>query len=153
MVGSGPNCEEFVGSQRQDQFLNLERRRDREVSIHTTHTNRSQSKSGSHVSHRENNKNMQLEINHLRRKLRCKQCKQTPSSLEPSSDDDNDESYRPKSMTPPSESYSCDEDHHYRRRSKSPSHRGLGNDTMSRALCQISKSLFTCRIKGGKLPP
>ena len=36
MVGSGPNQKEFVGSQRQDHFLNLERRRDREVSVHTT---------------------------------------------------------------------------------------------------------------------
>ena len=33
MVGSGPNREESIGSQRQDHFLNLERRRDREVSV------------------------------------------------------------------------------------------------------------------------
>ena len=32
MVGLGSNREESVGSQRQDQFLNLERRRDRDVS-------------------------------------------------------------------------------------------------------------------------
>ena len=38
MVGSGPNLEESIGSQRQDHFVNLERRRDREVSVHTTHT-------------------------------------------------------------------------------------------------------------------
>jgi len=39
MVGSRPNKEEFVGSQREDLFVNLERRRDREVnwtpSVHT----------------------------------------------------------------------------------------------------------------------
>ena len=33
MVGSGPNWEESIGSQCQDHFLNLERRRDREVSV------------------------------------------------------------------------------------------------------------------------
>ena len=33
MVGSGPNREESIGSQRQDHFLNLESRRDREVSV------------------------------------------------------------------------------------------------------------------------
>ena len=69
MVGSGPNQEEYVGSQRQDQFLNLERRRDREVNVHTAHTNRSQCQSGSRMSHGENTRNMQLEIDHLRRKL------------------------------------------------------------------------------------
>ena len=151
MVGSRPNREESVESQCQDQFLNLERRRDREVSIHTTHTSRSQSRSGSHVSHGENTRNMQLEIDHLRRKLRRKQCKGTPLSSEPSSDDNNDDSYRPRSRTPLSESYSYDEDSHYRQRSKSPSHKGL-RDAMSRALCQISKSPFTRRIEGGKLP-
>ena len=53
MVGLGPNREESVGSQCQDHFLNLEQRRDREVSVHTTHTNRSHSRSGSHMSHEE----------------------------------------------------------------------------------------------------
>ena len=48
---------------------------------------------------------MQLEINHLWRKLRRKRWGGTPSSLEPSSDDDRDDSYRPKSKTPPSESF------------------------------------------------
>ena len=40
----------------------------------------------------------------------------------------------------------------YEWRSKSLSHKGLGNDVMSRALNQISKSSFTRRIEGGKLP-
>ena len=138
MVGLGPNREESVGSQRQDHFFNLEQRGDREVSVHTTHTNMSYSR------------NMQLEIDHLRRNLRCKQRKGTPSSSESQSDDDD--SYRPRSRTPPSESFSYVEDCHHKRRSKSPGHRGLGNDVMSRALRQISKSPFTRRIEGGKLP-
>ena len=65
MVGSSPNREESIGSQCQDHFLNLESRRDREVSIHTTQTSRSQSRSRSHVSHEENTRSMQLEIDYL----------------------------------------------------------------------------------------
>ena len=101
MASSGPNHEESVGSQHQDQFFNLERRRDREVSEHTTYTSRSHSKSGSHVSHGESTRNMQLEIDHLRRKLRRKQRKGTPSSLESYFDDDDD-SYGHRSRTTPS---------------------------------------------------
>ena len=69
-MGLGPNREEFVSSQRQDRFLNLERWRNCEVSVHTTQTSRSQSQSGSHVSHEGNTKSMQLEIDRLRRRLR-----------------------------------------------------------------------------------
>ena len=47
-----------MGSQRQDHFLNLERRRDREVSVHTTHTSRSHSRTESHVSHGEETRNI-----------------------------------------------------------------------------------------------
>ena len=150
MVGLGSNCEESVGSQCQDQFLNLEQRKDHEVSVHTTHISRSHSRIGSHVSYGENTRNMQLEINHLWRKLCHKQRRGTPSSSESHSDDD-DGSYRLRTRTPSSESFSCDEDWHHRRRSRSPSYRGLGNDAIGRALCQISKSPFTRRIEGGKL--
>ena len=84
MVGSKPNEEESIGSQHQDQFLNLERRRDREVSVHTTHTSMSQSRSGSHVSYGENTRSMQLEIDYLQRRLRRDQQRRTPSSSDPS---------------------------------------------------------------------
>ena len=63
MVGSGQDWEESIGSQRQDQFLNLEQKRD------TTHTSRSQSRGGSYISHGENTKSTQLEIDHLPRRL------------------------------------------------------------------------------------
>ena len=46
----------------------------------------------------------------------------------------------------------CDEERHGRQREKNPSRKGLGNDAMSRALNHISKSPFTRRIEGGKLP-
>ena len=47
------------------------------------------------MSHGENIRNMQLEIDHLRRKLRRKQCRRTLSSSKPSSDDDNDDTTGP----------------------------------------------------------
>ena len=150
MVGSRPNREESVESQRHDHFVNLERRRDREVSMHTTHTSRSQSWTGSHVSHGENTRNLHPEIDHLRRKLRRKQRRESPSNSRSSSNGDSN--YRPRSRTPPSESFSYNEEHRYKRRSRSLTYRGLGNDAISKALHQISKSLFTWKIERVKLP-
>ena len=69
MVGSGPNQAESMGSQHEDHFVNLERRMDREVSVNTTHTSRIQSQNGSHLSHEKDTKALQLEIDHLKRKL------------------------------------------------------------------------------------
>ena len=152
MVGSCPNREKSIRSQRQDHFLNLEQRRDREVSVHITHTSRSQSRSGSHVSHKKNTRTMQLEIDRLRKRLCCKRQRQTPSNSDFSFDDDKDGSYRPKSRTPSSESFLCDKDIHHEHRNKNSSCKGLGNDAMSKVLNQISRSPFTRRIEEGKLP-
>ena len=93
---------------------------------------------------------MQLEIGHLWRKLRCKQRRESPSILGSSSDGDSN--YRPRSRTPPNESFSYNEEHRHKRRSRSPTYRGLGNNAISKALRQISKSLFTRKIKRAKLP-
>ena len=142
MVGLGPNQEETVGLQRQDHFLNLEQRKDHEVSVHSTHTNTSHSRSGSHVSLEEETRNLQLEIDHLRRKLCRKKRNASPSSPD----------YRPRSRTPPSESFSYKEERNYRQRSRSAAHWSLGNDAMSKARCQISKSPFVRRIERAKLP-
>ena len=94
---------------------------------------------------------MQLEIDHLKRRLRHKRRKQTPSNSDFSSNDEEDGSYRRKSRTPPSESFLYDEDYHHERKNNSSSSKGLGNDAMSKALNQISRSPFTHRIEGGKL--
>ena len=51
-------------------------------------------------------KDLQREIEDLKKKLRRAQRKQTPSSSDVSSNDDGDASYRECSETPPSESYS-----------------------------------------------
>ena len=152
MVGPSPNREESTGSQCQDHFLNLERRRDQVASVHTTHTSRSHPRGGSHVSYEENARVMQLKIDHLKRKLRCEQWRWTPTNSDVSSGDEGDGSYRPRSRTPLSESFSCNEDCHHERRSKSLSHKGLGNDAISKAINQISKLPFTRIIEGGKLP-
>ena len=77
---------------------------------------------------------MPLEIDRFRRRLRRKRLRMTPPDFGPSSDDDGDGSYRPRSKTPPNESFLYYEDHHYKRRSKSPSHKGPSNDAMSKAL-------------------
>ena len=95
---------------------------------------------------------MQLEIDRLRQRQRRKRLRRTPPNSGPFSDDDGDGSYRPKSRASPSESFLYYEDRHYKQRSKSLSHKGPGNDAMSRALSQIFKSPFTRRIEGGKLP-
>ena len=77
---------------------------------------------------------MQLEIDRLQRRLRREQRRKIHSSSNPSSDDDGDGSYRPRLRAPPSESFSYDEDRHYKCRNKSPSRKGLGSDTVSRVL-------------------
>ena len=118
---------------------------DREVSVHTTHTSKSQSQGESYISHKKNTKSMQLKIDRLHRKLCRERQRRTPPYSDPSSEDDRDGSYRPRSRTPLSESFSRDKDHCHRCRSKSSSRKGLGNDAI--ALNQISKSPFTRRIE------
>ena len=117
-----------------------------------THTSRSPSRGKSHISHEENTRSLQLEIDRLRRRLHRERRRGTPSSSGHSSGDDTDNSYRPRSRTPPSESFLYDEECHGRQRGKNLSRKGLGNDAMSRALNHISKSPFTRRIEGRKLP-
>ena len=75
MVGSGPHQEESMGSRRQDDFLNLKRKRDQEGSTHTTHAGKSHSWVGSHVSQEQNERAMQREIDDLKNKMRSTQQK------------------------------------------------------------------------------
>ena len=95
---------------------------------------------------------MQLEIDNLKKKLRHAQQKRTSFSFDISFNDEDDASYRQRLRTPPSESFSYDEEQHHKRRYKSSPRKGLGNDVMSKALNQISKSPFTHKIEGAKLP-
>ena len=60
--------------------------------------------------------------------------------------------YEQRSRTPPSESFSCEEERFHRRKRRSPSRKGVGTDVMKKALSQISKSPFTRGIEKAKLP-
>ena len=82
-----------MGSQQQDDFLNLERRRDREGSVQTTHTSRSHSRVGSHISQEQNNRAMQREIDHQKKELRHARRRRTPSQSDSFSDGEKDISY------------------------------------------------------------
>ena len=61
---------ESGGLQHSQLEVNLQQRGDREKNGQTMHTNRSQSRGKSHVSHVENEKDMQREIDELKKKLR-----------------------------------------------------------------------------------
>ena len=162
MAGSSPHQTsmhqaESVSVHQQDDFLNLERERDREnyhvSSVHTTHTSGSHFRRRSYISHGwDDNKVMQREIDELKKQLHRAQRKQSPSSSDVSSNDEEDTIYRQRSRTPPSESFSYDEERLYRRKHRSPSRKGVGTDVMKKALSQISKSPFTWGIEKAKLP-
>ena len=116
-------------------------------------TNRSQSRGKSHVSHAENEKDMQCEIDELKKKLRRARRRRSSYGSESSSEDTEDVMYRQRSRTPLSETFSGDEEYSsYRCKSKSISHKSLGNKAMNEALSQVAKSPFTQRIKAASLP-
>ena len=79
-------------------------------------------------------KDLQREIEDLKKKIRRAQRKQTPSSSDVSSNDERDASYRECSETPPSESYSYEEEHSHKRKRKSSSGRGVGTKVMKKVL-------------------
>ena len=95
---------------------------------------------------------MQREIDDLKKQLRRAQQKQSPSSSDVSSNDKEDTIYRQWFRTPPSESFSYEEELLHQRKRRSPSRKGVGNDVMKKALSQISKSPFTWGIEKAKLP-
>ena len=101
---------------------------------------------------------MQREVDHLRRKLRCRRHdRRSPSSLSSEgSKGSHNRSYQRRSRTPPSESYStslCQDklEKSNNKCEKGPSHRTKGNDAISKALQQISKSPFVRRINKARL--
>ena len=116
--------------------------------MHTTHTSKSHSRIGSHVSQEQHNKAMQLEIDQLKRKLCHVRQEQTPSNSDVSSKGAEDTSYRQRSRTPPSKSFSYEVEHQHKRRYKSPTHRGLGNDVISKALTRFPSCPSLARLKG-----
>ena len=149
---ANPQQTEPIESQRQSNLANPGGRGNREGSVHTTQTSQSHTQIGSHVSQRRNSHQaMQREIDDLKRKLRHVQRKRSPSSLDESSNGE-DASYRRRSRTPPSETFSYEREPRPVRKYESPSSKGSGNDAMNKVLDQISRSPFMYRIEGAKLP-
>ena len=153
MVGSGPHQTsphhvESANVHQQGELHYLEREKDmnnqQEGSLQTLHTSGSDfRRKGRAVHEQGDEKAMQREIDDLKRQLRRAQRKQSPPNSDVSSNDKKDTIYRQRSRTPPSESFSCEEEHLHKRKRRSPSHRGVGTDVMKKALSQISKSPFT----------
>ena len=124
-----------------------------EGSLQMLHTGGSGYRRRSHLVHEQaDEKDLQREIDDLKKRLHRAQRKQTPSNSDVSSNDDEDASYRKRSKTPPSESYSCEKEHSRKRRQRSPFGREVGTNVMKKALSQISKSPFTRGIEKAKLP-
>ena len=87
------------------------------------------------MSHAENEKDMQCEIDELKKKLRRAQRRRSSFVSESSSEDTEDVTYRQRSRTPSSETFSGDEEYNnYRHKGKGTSHKGLGNKAMNEAL-------------------
>ena len=162
MAGSGPQQAspphaESVNVRQPDELINFERENhvdnQREGSSRTTHVGRSGYRRKSHlVQEHADEQDLQHEIDDLKKKLRRAQRNHIPSNSDTSSTDEEGDGYRNSSETPPSESYSCEEERSLKRRRKSPSRKGAGAKQMKRALTQISKSPFTRGIERARLP-
>ena len=163
MAGSGPHQispyhAESANVHQQGKLHDLEREKDmnnqQEGSLQMFHTGGSGYRRRGHAIHKQvNEKVMQREIDDLKKRLCRAQQKQSPSNSDVSSnDEEKDTSYRQRLGTPPSESFSSEEEHLHKRRRKSPSGKGVGTNVMKKALSQISKSPFTWGIEKAKLP-
>ena len=143
---------ELGGSQHNNSVVNPQQRGNHEGSMHKTHTSKSQSRGKSYVSHAKNERDMQREIDELKKELHRVQRRRSSPDSELSSEETDDATNRRRSRTPPSETFSCDEEYHHRRKNKSPIHKGLGNNALNEALSQVAKSPFTRSIEGASLP-
>ena len=100
-----PHQAESGGSQHNNLVVNPQQRGDHERSGQTTHINRSQLRGKSHVSHAKNERDMQREIDELKKKLRRAWRRRSPLGSESSSEDAEDATYRQRSRTPLSETF------------------------------------------------
>ena len=112
------------GSQHNYSGVHPQQRGGREQSGQTVHSNRSQLRERSYASHSENDRDMQHEIDELKKKLRRVRRKRASFESESSSGDTEDDTYRQRSRTPPSETFSGSQEYsNYGRKGKSTSHR------------------------------
>ena len=114
-----PHQAKSGGFQRNNSVVNPQRRGDHEGSVQTTHTSRSQSRGKSHVSHVKNERDMQREINNLKKKLHCARRRRSSPDSKPSSEETDDATYRRRSRTPPGETFSGDKEYSHERSVKS----------------------------------
>ena len=145
---TSPHHAESANVRQQDELHNLEREKDldnyQEGNLQTLHTGGSGfRRKGCAVHKQGDEKAMQREIDDLKRQLHRAQRKQSPPSSDVSSNDEKDTIYKQRSRTPPSESFSYEEEHLHKRKCRSPSRKGVETDVMKKTLSQISKSPFT----------
>ena len=141
-----PHQAESGGSQHNNSVVNPQQREDHQESTYTTHTSKS------HVSHAKNERDMQREIDELKKELRRARRRRSSPDSELSSEETDDATYRRRSKISPSKTFSGDEEYCHKRKNKSPTHKGLGNNAMNEALNQVARSPFTRSIKGASLP-
>ena len=123
------------GSQRNNSVVNPLQRRDYEGSVQTTHTSKSQSRGKSHVSHAKNERDMQCEIDKLKKKLHRARRRHSSPKSESSFEETDDATFKRRSRTPPNEIFFGDEEYSsHKRKNKSPTHKGLGHKAMNKAL-------------------
>ena len=118
---TSPHYAESANVHQQGKLHDLEHRNNidnqHEGSLQTLHTGGSGYRRRSHLVHEQvDEKDLQREIDDLKKRLRRAQRKQTPSNSDVSFNDDEDASYKKRLETPPSESYSCEEEHSRKRR-------------------------------------
>ena len=89
-----PHQAESGGSQRNNSIVNPQQRGDHEGSVQTTQTSRSQSRGKSHVSHAKNERDMQREIDELKKKLCHAWRRHSSPESESSFEDTDDATYR-----------------------------------------------------------
>ena len=89
-----PHQAELGGSQYNNSMVNPQQKGDHEGSRQTTHTNRSQLRGKSHVSYAKNERDMQREIDELKKKLRRARRRRSSLGSESSSEDAEDATYR-----------------------------------------------------------
>ena len=153
---TSPHHAESANVHQHGELHDLEHEKDmdnqQEGSLQTFHTSGSGYRRRGHAVHKQGDEiAMQREIDDLKKQLRRAQQKQSPSSSDVSSNDEEDTSYRQRSRTPLNESFSCEKEHLHKRMRGSPFGRGVGTNVMKKALSQISKSPFTRGIKKAKL--
>ena len=83
-------------------------------------TSKSQSRGKSYVSHSKNERDMQREIDELKKELRRVRRRRSSPDSELSFEETDNATYRQRSRTPPSETFSDDKEHHHKRKNKNP---------------------------------